>query len=247
MLRRFLISARSAPTALVATVVGLTTLLALATSAEAQRTTTEVYFVRHGETEANATGHYNSKTINAFSTKGLAEVKSLPGRLQAVHFNSAICSPSPRALFTAYEVLRAQNLRAEVWPEFNECCTQVGRARKLPAHANPLHTVGPVRVPVSISRYFGRVPGHDQMIADGNYQDGLAVTQAAVTRFKSRFAGSGRTVLVVGHSGQGGRFVELMLGQAPRGRVRPGNTSIYHLREQGGKWTLVSISDYKSR
>jgi broad specificity phosphatase PhoE len=206
---------------------------------------TELYFVRHGETVANATGRYNGKTINAFSALGAREVASLPSRLKGIRFDLAICSPSPRALRTAEPVLRALGIKAEVWPEFNECCTQIGAARRLAAHKNPLRTVGPVRLASDLARWFTLAPGHDQMIADGDYQDGLIVTRAATDRFVS-YVGAGRhSVLVVGHSGQGGRFLEMLLGRAPVGRIRPGNTSIYHLRGSGKRWQLVSVSDFR--
>ena len=211
----------------------------------ATATTTDLYFVRHGETVANATGKYNSRTINTFSAKGAAEVGALPRRLSGIRFDAVICSPSPRAIYTAASVLKADRLTATIWPEFNECCTQSRRLRSLPPHYESLRPVGKVKIPSSVASYFRLDPSDSQMFADGNYQDGLVQTRYAVRHFRSTFEGSGRTVLVVGHSGQGARFVEILLGKQPDGKIHIGNTSIYHLREQGHHWTLVSVSNFK--
>lgn len=225
--------------------LALVSATALVSFGLAGQRTTDLYFVRHGETQANATGHYNSRTLNSFSVKGQNQVRSLPFRLQNMGLTFAICSPSPRAMNTAVGVLRNEGLHAEIWPEFNECCTQSRKTWSVPAHRNSFRRVGRVRIPINLARWFVPVPGDDQMIADGNYQDGLRVTAEAVRLFKQRFSGSGKHILIVGHSGQGGRFLEMLLDLKPVGKIRPDNTAIYHLREQGGIWRLVSVSNYK--
>ena len=83
---------------------------------------TEIYFVRHGETIANATGAYNSRTIDTFSALGEKQVAFFNNQIKNRRFDAIVVSPSPRALRTIAPYLRANNLKATVWPELYECC-----------------------------------------------------------------------------------------------------------------------------
>ena len=65
------------------------------------RAQTDLTFVRHGETVANATGRYRDSTLNTFSERGKKGVEALTGQLQAEPaYARILVSPAPRALRT---------------------------------------------------------------------------------------------------------------------------------------------------
>ena len=170
---------------------------------------TELTFVRHGETVANATGHYNSKTLNAFSDKGASEVQALTQRLLAVpRFDRILVSPSPRVLRTIAPFLRASHQRATIWPLLYECCT--GRRPK--GAAPTAFTFGAkIEIPKDLLDLFVLEPAHNRLPVSSTYNAGLAQVDASIAEFKQEFEG-GR-VLLVGHSGHGGHFLHALTGK----------------------------------
>jgi len=170
---------------------------------------TDLIFVRHGETVANATGRYNSKTLNAFSQKGKAEVEALTKELIAdPRFELILVSPSPRALYTIAPYLRATRQRATVWPLLYECCT--GR-RPRNAAATRFGFGGKIAIPKDLAGLFVVENGHDKYPVASDYNSGLAQVDASIAEFKQRF--SGRRILLVGHSGHGGQFIHALTGR----------------------------------
>jgi len=164
---------------------------------------TDLTFVRHGETVANATGRYNSKTLNAFSEKGQKGVDALTTRLLAEpKFDRILVSPSPRALKTIAPYLKASHQTAIVWPLLYECCT--GRR---PAHAAATKFTysGKITLPADIASLFVIKSGYDKYPNAPDYNSGLAQVDASVAEFRQLL--SGGRVLLVGHSGQGGQFL----------------------------------------
>jgi broad specificity phosphatase PhoE len=169
---------------------------------------TDLVFVRHGETVANATGHYSSRTLNVFSPKGQAGVDALTKRLLAAPpFDRILVSPSPRALRTIAPYLRAAHRKATIWPLLYECCT--GRR---PKHAAPTRfSFGEkIRPPKDIADLFVVLPGQDRVPVASDYDSGLAQVEASLAEFRSRYLG-GR-VLLVGHSGHGGQLLHGLTG-----------------------------------
>jgi broad specificity phosphatase PhoE len=198
----------------------------------------EIVFVRHGETQANATGRYNSKTIDTFSDLGKKQVAALTPKLKQMHFDAIVVSPSPRALKTIAPYLKETHQRAEVWPELYECCD--AHSKKIPGLTSKDVRYGAkVKLPDAIASQFALTPGKDRMIAAPSYEDGLRQIRMAANRLKNSYGGTGKTVLVVGHSLHGGRMIEYLLGKPMTGKTRPGNTEIIRLREGVGgmfKW-----------
>jgi len=170
---------------------------------------TDLVFVRHGETVANATGHYNSKTLNVFSEKGQAGVDSLTQKLLSEpRFDRILVSPSPRALRTIAPYLRASHQKATVWPLLYECCTG-----HRPKNAAPttFGYAGKITVPRDVADLFVVEPGADKLPAASDYNSGLAQVAASVSEFQTKF--SGGRVLLVGHSGHGGQFLHALTGK----------------------------------
>lgn len=199
----------------------------------------EIVFVRHGETQANATGRYNSRTIDTFSALGEKQVAALTPKLMKLRFDGIVVSPSPRALKTVAPYLKATNQKAAVWPELYECCDAHSKKVKGPTSKEPRYG-GKVTLPEDISGFFALIPGKDKFVLTPSYEDGLRMIEMAAKRLKNGFAGSGKVILVVGHSLHGGRMIEFLQGKEMTGRTRPGNTEIIRLREQpDGKFSIV--------
>jgi broad specificity phosphatase PhoE len=182
-----------------------------------------LYFVRHGETLANATGHYNNRTINTFSPKGKSQVLALTQRLDNQRFDAIVVSPSERVLRTIAPYLLAHHLRATVWPELYECCDGNSKKVKGPT-SRTLKYVTPFKIPADLQRLFIVQPGHDRLPYAPSYEDGLIQIRATAERLKRDFPRG--TVLAVGHSLHGGRLLELLQGKPMVGRIRPENGSI---------------------
>ncbi len=170
--------------------------------------TAQVTYVRHAETVANATGRYNSRTLNVFSTKGEGQVKALTERLRPRRFDAILVSPSPRALRTVAPYLKATGQKALVWPLLYECCT--GR-RPRGVKATSFTWGARVTLAADIAPLFTVRPGMDRLPVAPGWPEGLAQSEAAVREFKAKFA-RGR-VLVVGHSGMGGQFIYGLTGR----------------------------------
>ncbi len=188
-------------------------------------------FVRHGETQANATGHYNSRTINAFSDLGKKQVAALTGTLGRMRFDEIVVSPSERALRTIVPYLRANHLTATVWPDLYECCD--GNTKKVKGPPSRTLKYGPKFViPLDIRPLFRVEFGQDRLPLAPSYEDGLIQIRVSADRIRREVA-LGRNLLVVGHSLHGGRLIELLEGKPMTGRIRPANAQILPFRSVG--------------
>lgn len=195
---------------------------------------TEIVFVRHGETVANATGKYNSRTLNVFSARGQQQVAKLTVKLKGMKFDAIIVSPSGRALRTLAPYLRATHQTAEIWPELYECCHQVGAARLKPAAKNVVYS-SRITIPHDLAGLYRLRPGGERYISAPTYNDGMRQVKIGWQLLLQDFAGTGKTVLVIGHSLQGSRMLELLEGKAPVGKLRPDNTEIWRMVQGPGK------------
>jgi len=186
----------------------------------------ELVFVRHAETQANATGRYNSRTINTFSDLGEKQVVSLTQRLQGRRFDAILVSPSERVLRTIAPYLRNNHLRAVVWPDLYECCDAHTRKVK---DGGKLAYGAKITIPGDLVGLFIIERAHDRLPAAASYDEGLRQIRACADRLRQDFGGTPKSVLVVGHSLMGGRLLELMQGKPMVGKIRPANTSITSL------------------
>lgn len=169
---------------------------------------TDLTFVRHGETQANATGRYNSRTLNTFSDLGKKQVAALTDRLvKQPKWDLILVSPSPRALRTIAPYLARTGQKATVWPLLYECCTE----RPRQAEAKGFGYGAPISLPDDIAKYFV-VPAGQKFPAPRNYGEGLAQVSAGIKEFNQRYRG--RRVMLVGHSAHGGQFLKRLTGKA---------------------------------
>lgn len=170
--------------------------------------TPSLTFVRHGETEANATGRYNAKTLNKLSAKGLQQVASLTEQLKKEpRFDLILVSPSPRAVYTIAPYLRATHQTAYIWPLLYECCTGKHKASK-PTN----FTWGPkIHLPKEWASNFKVLAAMDRLPNSPDFASGLAQVEATVLAYKRDY--SRQRVLLVGHSGHGGQFIHALTGK----------------------------------
>lgn len=195
-------------------------------------------FVRHAETQANATGRYNSRTINAFSDLGKKQVEKLTANLDSAGpFDEIVVSPSERALRTLAPYLRSHHRTATVWPDLYECCD--GNTRKVKGPTSRTLKYGPkFVVPADIRPLFRVEAGQDRLPLAPSYEDGLIQIRVSADRIRREVA-SGHRILVVGHSLHGGRMIELLEGKPMTGRTRPGNTQIMGFVYDHGQFIYI--------
>jgi broad specificity phosphatase PhoE len=173
---------------------------------------TDLTFVRHGETIANATGKYNSHTIDTFSKKGQDQVDHLTRDLMNERpYDVILVSPSPRALHTIAPYLKNKEKQAMVWPLLYECCTE---KRPPNAKATSFKFGLKIAVPSMIAPQFQVGRYENQYPAPKNYNEGLAQVAASVAEFRKKYLG--KRVLIVGHSGHGGQFLKALTGKSIR-------------------------------
>lgn len=202
--------------------------------------TTELIFVRHAETVANATGRYNSTTLNAFSELGKSQVTKLTAQLQQMEFDAVIVSPSPRALKTVAPFLQRSGRKAEIWPELLECCHQDGAERNRPA--SPQVRFGPkIEWHSSLNGIFNLRPDGQRLIDAPTYNDGLRQVDLAVKRIKQTWSNSGKRVLIVGHSIHGGMLIRKLSGGS---KVALENAVPVHLEEKESGVFKIKPADY---
>jgi broad specificity phosphatase PhoE len=205
-----------------------------------QRVVLDLYFVRHAETKANATGVYTSKLTNLFSRRGEQMVAELTAKLRKLHFDRICVSPMKRAENTIYPYLKLSHSTAQVWPELAECCNQKARGA---AKSAELPRGSEITVPADVAEYI-RVPARDnRWVEPANYADGMTQVSLLVSRIRREFGFSHKKVLLVGHSLAGSRMIEMLLGMEPNGRTNIQNAAITHLQQlEDGSFRLVELN-----
>lgn len=166
-------------------------------------------YVRHSETVANATGKYNSRTLNTFSPKGEKLIQELTEKLlKEPRPDVILVSPSERALRTIAPYLRRVHRQAMVSPLLYECCTD--RPKK--PMAKSFGYGAKITIPADLKGLFVVGPKDDRLPAPRDYGEGLAQVREFTARFNKSFT-SGRWMLV-GHSAMGGVFLKGLTGKA---------------------------------
>ncbi len=169
---------------------------------------TDLTFVRHAETVANASGKYNSRTLNEFSDLGNAQITALTRQLLAEpRFDRILVSPSSRAMKTILPYLKISHQTADIWPLLYECCT----TRRTTSKPTSFKFGAKITLSKDQSPFFRILPGMDRLPVAPDYGSGLAQVNGSVAQFRRMFA-TGR-VLVVGHSGHGGKFLKALTGK----------------------------------
>ncbi len=199
-----------------------------------------VYFLRHAETVANSTGVWNEQTASAFSATGLDQVKEATQWLTRYRFDAIVVSPMWRTQNTVLPFLKANGLSAEIWPELAECCWQKDRSAPV---STPMPMFGRPIIPEDSSRLHVREERATLEWNETTYGDGMRRVRAAVDLLRERFAGTGKSVLVVGHGNAGQRLIQLLRGREPEEGPPLANARLTHLAEQAdGRFELAGLN-----
>lgn len=203
---------------------------------------TRIYYVRHAQTVANATNTYTTATESQFSELGNNQKYKIDTILQSYSFDKIIVSPTWRTQNTVYPYLKSTNQKAEIWPELTECCWQSDTS-------SPTTAVFPVipwgaEISVIDNGFFSfkRPSANREYNWEAkNYKDGINQCRLAADSIKTLFGGKGLNILIVGHSIQGRKMIEILTGKT----VHINNASIdfYLLEQRDGTFKLISLPE----
>ncbi len=175
-----------------------------------------VYFIRHAETVANASGqHGGSGPIEDHDTLtelGDKQVEDLKNYLikEKISPDLVAVSPSLRTQKTIEPFLKALNINAEIWVELNECCGDEPSGEPLPTERpDPRWKIKvlPMAESFIITSESDKYYWWPQ-----SFEEGVFMVMTARDRLLDIFNQSGKTVIIIGHAVNGGIFLGLMRG-----------------------------------
>ena len=194
-----------------------------------------IYFVRHAETAANATGEKTPENMNTFSEKGLAEIAQLTQALQPLPIDAVLVSPTYRTEHTVLPYLREKGIQAEIWPELEEWHMEAD-----PMSMRVIGEAQVIRIDPEDAPYFRlREAQANKRIVARNYEGGMEQIQKAARLINERFGRSGKTILIVGHVNSGSRLLEVLMHLEPIVRFKLEQTKLTELvQNSGGHYTM---------
>jgi broad specificity phosphatase PhoE len=83
-------------------------------------TSTTLYLVRHGESEANAAGVFAGQTDSPLTPKGREQAKVVATALRPIHFDRIVTSTLSRTTDTAAEIAAGRGVPVEAFADLNE-------------------------------------------------------------------------------------------------------------------------------
>jgi len=83
-------------------------------------TSTTLYLVRHGESEANAAGVFAGQTDSPLTPKGREQAKVVATALRPIHFDRIVTSTLSRTTDTAAEIATGRGVPVEAFADLNE-------------------------------------------------------------------------------------------------------------------------------
>lgn len=199
----------------------------------------EIYFVRHAQTEGNRTHIHSRENDRTFSDEGKEQIKILTEKLSQHSFDHILVSPKYRAMNTIYPYLKKTGIKAEIWPELEECCWQKQRYGSPPSY---LKLGKRIKLESKMKPYFiFRDSDSRYMFKTKTYADGVAQLRMASGLIREQFSRSGKKILLVGHYHAGGRIIEMLQGLSPAGHFKLSNAKITHLKEMDdGTFKVIS-------
>jgi len=175
-----------------------------------------VYFIRHAETVANASGQHGGdgplEDHDTLTELGEKQVEDLKNYLieENIKPDLVAVSPSLRTQKTIEPFLKALNIKAEIWVELNECCGDEPSGEPLPTERPEPRwkiKVEPMSESFIIAGESDKYHWWPQ-----SFEEGVFMVMTARDRLLDRFDQSGKTVMIIGHAVNGGIFLGLMRG-----------------------------------
>ncbi len=194
-----------------------------------------IYFIRHAETVANATDDDSWEANEEFTELGETQVQELKGFLinENIEPDHVVVSPTWRTQKTIEPFLIEENLTAEIWGELNECCGGEPTGETLP---DTLSFESYLEVEIVAENTEFRSEDDAYYYFPESYEEGLYMVMIARDRLLERYSQSGKTVIVVGHAGNGELLLGLlrgydMLNETPERRIWLQNTGVQKLQQ----------------
>ncbi len=209
-----------------------------------------IYYLRHAEGGHNVVKAWADKPKeswpsyvgdpNQFTPLGLEQVEKVAPRLSSLHFDFIAVSPYWRTRNTILPYLLSTRTQAEIWPELGEFAglsvTFLGKP-DLPPPEKDLYKGRVIELPQNEQGVFlvredrpreFNVP-KDGPQAGANLE---AILGQAITQLKARFAGSDKTVLLVGHGNSGKALLQRLINQKLPPKLVMENVSLWMVEEQ---------------
>lgn len=186
-----------------------------------------LYFVRHGESEANAAQRFAGQTDSPLTALGRRQAEAVAEALSAVRFDRVVSSDLSRARDTAAAIARVQGLRVETFRELREVDMGDAEGRQFEDAR---------RRPDWSPDGFLAWPGGESL------DEALARSLALIDRLVAE--GPGSTICVVGHGGITRILVSHFLGMLPALYRHPTggpNTNITVVRADGAGYRIESL------
>lgn len=188
---------------------------------------TTLYFVRHGESEANAAGRFAGRTDSPLTELGRRQAETVADALASVPFDRVVGSDLSRTRDTATVIARRHGLPVETFPELREIDMGEAAGRKFEdAREHPEYSPDG----------FLRWPGGESL------EEALARSSACIDRLVAESPNA--TICVVGHGGITRILVSHYLGMLPklyRHATGSANTNITVVRAEGGAYRVESL------
>ncbi|HEX9269002.1 MAG TPA: histidine phosphatase family protein [Candidatus Limnocylindria bacterium] len=183
---------------------------------------TTLYFVRHGESEANAKRIFAGQTDSPLTERGRAQAKLVAATLRPIHFDRIVASTLSRTTDTAAEVAVGRDVGVETFADLNEI--DLGIVAGLPwdeARGLPNYHDG-----------FVQWPGGESL--------DQVVTRAMGVIDRLVSESPGKRICVIGHGGVTRILVSGFLGVLPKLiRTTAQNTNITIVTHEPGKGYMV--------
>jgi broad specificity phosphatase PhoE len=182
---------------------------------------TTLYFVRHGESEANAAGVFAGQTDSPLTAKGREQAKVVAKALRPIHFDRVVASTLSRTTDTAAEIAAGRGIPVETFDDLKE-----------------------IDVGIAAGKPFDELRGLPGATGDDGWRqwpggESLDQVHGRALRAIDRLVGEspGKTICIVGHGGVTRILVSGFMGVLPKLiRVPATNTNITivtHDPEQG--------------
>ncbi|GAC1487840.1 MAG: alpha-ribazole phosphatase [Candidatus Limnocylindrales bacterium] len=189
---------------------------------------TRLYFVRHGESEANAAGVFAGQSDSPLTERGRTQAAAVAAALADLDIDRVVSSDLSRARDTAAVIAAAHGLTVEIHPELREI--DVGEA------SGKRWDDGTLRQSFTTgdSDEFVRWPGGESL------EQALARSLGCLDGLVRDHPGE--QLVVVGHGGITRILVSHFLGILPRLERSPAmNTNVTIVRFAGSRYTVEQL------
>ncbi len=199
----------------------------------------KIYFVRHAETIANATGQKDEISGRTFTEAGQQQIQDLTEQLSHLKIDQVLVSPVERTRLTILPYLKMTIKSAEIWPELEEWIME----SQVKMGLEPMD--GPeIQIEKENQDYFHfRDKNATRRYYTKDYEGGLEQVQKVADFIRKRFGNTDQTILIVGHKDSGARILESLLGFNLEARFKLDHGKLSEIRQMSsGRFELILLN-----